>query len=64
MLRLLGPAEKPKAGQPAPLQCSDQKGWVRMLAGAYATTPVEAPVEEQIDAIRQGDHDKRGQRHH
>lgn len=36
-------------------QCSDQKGWVRMLTGSYATAPVDAPIEEQIDAIRKGD---------
>ena len=29
-------------------------GWVRGLTGTYATRPVEAPVEEQIAAIRAG----------
>jgi prepilin-type N-terminal cleavage/methylation domain-containing protein len=36
-------------------QCTVDKGWVRRLGGTYATTPVEAPIEQQIDAIRQGD---------
>lgn len=36
-------------------QCSDQKGWVRMLTGTYATAPVSAPTELQLAAIQQGD---------
>jgi prepilin-type N-terminal cleavage/methylation domain-containing protein len=36
-------------------QCPADKGWVRGLSGTYATTPVEAPEELQLDAIRQGD---------
>jgi type II secretory pathway pseudopilin PulG len=36
-------------------QGTADKGWVRAQSGAYATTPIEAPIDLQIDAIRKGD---------
>jgi len=36
-------------------QCDGNKGWVRGLTGTYATRPVDAPVQEQIAAIRAGE---------
>jgi prepilin-type N-terminal cleavage/methylation domain-containing protein len=35
--------------------CTADAGWVRGMSGAYQTRPVEAPIEDQIDAIRRGD---------
>lgn len=37
-----------------PAQGIATSGWVRGLTGTYATLPVEAPVEEQLAAIRTG----------
>jgi competence protein ComGC len=42
-------------GRMPPTQALANSGWVRLLAGTYQTRPVDAPVEEQLAAIRAGD---------